>query len=93
MRYFFNLAGAIYDPDNEGIELPDLAAARHHAVLYAADVISGQPEIVWKGEEVRVEVTDEGRMIMFTVVTFGVDAPLYAPMRPRPSRVPTPGRS
>lgn len=28
MRYFFNLAGAVYDPDNEGVELADLSEAR-----------------------------------------------------------------
>jgi hypothetical protein len=38
MRYFFNLAGAVYDPDLEGIELPDLAAA---PMLYGKEKSSG----------------------------------------------------
>jgi hypothetical protein len=35
MRYFFNLAGAVYDPDNEGTELASMADARIEAVKFA----------------------------------------------------------
>ena len=86
MRYFFNLAGAVYDPDNEGVELDSPAQARHHAVVFAGEVIKDQPSLVWTGNELRVEVTDDGRMVMCTIIVVGVDAPLYVPPRPRHAR-------
>ena len=74
MRFFFNLAGAIYDPDNEGVELPSMSAARTMAVQAAAELIRDRPELVWRGEEVRVEVTNSEQLVLFTVIVFGVDA-------------------
>lgn len=81
MRYFFNLAGAVYDPDVEGIELPDIATARLEAVKYSAGELLDRPEVVWKGEEFRVEVTDDHQIVLFTVLTLGVDASLEPPRR------------
>jgi hypothetical protein len=75
MRFFFNLAGAIHDPDNVGVELADMGAARVYSALHAAEIIRDQPELVWSGAEVRVEVTDEDRLVLFTVIVLGVDAP------------------
>lgn len=74
MLYFFNLAGAVYDPDNDGVELPDMQAARINAVVHASEIIRDRPELVWSGDEVRVEVTDENRLVLFTVVVIGVNA-------------------
>jgi hypothetical protein len=75
MKFFFNLAGAVHDPDNEGIELPNIGTARLEAVRFAAEYLRDRPEVVWLGDELRLEVTDENRMILFTLVVFGVDAP------------------
>jgi phage terminase large subunit-like protein len=75
MRYFFNLAGAVYDPDNEGYELPSLGAARVMAAKHAGEVLRDRPGAIWEGEELRVEVTDDRRLVLFTLIVFGVDAP------------------
>lgn len=80
MRFFFNLAGAINDPDNEGFELASISDARTMAVKAAAELIRDRPNIVWAGEEVRVEVTDENHLLLFTVIVFGVDAAAAANM-------------
>jgi hypothetical protein len=72
---FFNLAGAVYDPDVEGMELATLGDARLEAARYIGEVIRDKPDLVWAGEEVRVEVTDEHQLVLFTIVAFGVDAP------------------
>ncbi len=80
MRFFFNLAGTIYDPDNEGFELASISDARTMAVKAAAELIRDRPDIVWAGEEVRVEVTDENQLVLFTVIVFGVDAAAAANM-------------
>ena len=73
MRFFFNLA--IHDSDNVGVELADMGPARVYSALHAAEIIRDQPELVWSGAEVRVEVTDEDRLVLFTVIVLGVDAP------------------
>jgi hypothetical protein len=57
------------------VELKDIAAARHEAVVTAGEVIRDQPDIVWRGEELRMEVTDSNRTLLFTVIVLGVDAP------------------
>jgi hypothetical protein len=75
MRYFFNLAGAVHDPDNDGLELPSLGDARVMAAQHAGEVLRDRPGVVWEGEELRVEVTDENRLVLFTLITVGVDAP------------------
>jgi hypothetical protein len=75
MLCFFNLAGAIYDPDVEGIEIGSIVDARLEAVRFIGEFIRDRPDLVWAGEEVRVEVTDANQLILFTVIVLGVDAP------------------
>jgi len=72
---FFNLAGATHDPDVQGVELRSLGEARVYAARYMGEVIRDKPDLVWTGEEMRVEVTDERGTVLFTIITFGVDAP------------------
>ena len=74
MRYFFNLAGAVHDPDNEGVELGNISLAREYAVRAAADYMRDHPDIVWLGEEFRLEVTNKDRLILFTLIVMGVDS-------------------
>jgi hypothetical protein len=75
MLCFFNLAGAAYDPDVEGMELPSIVETRLEAARYIGEVIRDRPNLVWAGEEVRVEVTDARQLILFTIIVPGVDAP------------------
>jgi phage terminase large subunit-like protein len=75
MRYFFNLAGAVHDPDNEGFELASLGDARVMAAKHAGEVLRDRPGIVWQGEELRIEVTDSTRLVQCTVIVLGVDSP------------------
>ncbi|WP_431848639.1 DUF6894 family protein [Allosphingosinicella sp.] len=62
-------------PDNHGVELASISEARTLAVQSAAELIRDRPEVVWAGEEVRVEVTDSSKLVLFTVIVIGVDAP------------------
>lgn len=73
MRYFFNLAGAVTDRDNEGIEFATLSDARIHAVKHGAEYLCDRPELVWLGEEFRIEVTNKSGHVCFTFVAVGVD--------------------
>jgi hypothetical protein len=88
MLCFFNLAGAIYDPDDDGIEVSTIDQARVLAAKYVAEVIRDRPEVVWAGEEVRLEVSDERQLVLFTIIVVGLDAPAAAgqpsSFRPKP---------
>ena len=75
---FFNLAGAIHDPDAEELEIATIGQARAIAAQYVGEVIRERPDSVWAGEEVRLEVTDERRLVLITIVVFGVDAAAVA---------------
>ncbi len=43
MLYFFNIAGAVYDPDVEGYELPSMHEARLMAAKHAGEVLRDRP--------------------------------------------------
>jgi hypothetical protein len=74
MRYFFNIAGAVQDPDDDGYELASTSDARIEAVRAASEYLRDRPEIVWLGDEFRVEVTDSEGVLQFTFIAVGVDA-------------------
>lgn len=74
MLFFFNQAGAVYDPDVQGIELATISDARIQAVKFAAQMLTDSPDIAWLGDEYRVEVTDENQLALFTFIALGVDA-------------------
>jgi hypothetical protein len=80
MRFFFHLAGAVHDSDDEGVELGSVSEARTRAVQAAAELIRDRPEVVWAGEEFRVEVTDSNHLVLFTIIVVGVNAPAAASM-------------
>ena len=75
MRYFFNVTGVVHDPDDKGLEIGSLSDARIAAVKFASEYLRDRPELVWLGEEFRVEVTDEKGRTLFTFIAVGVDAP------------------
>jgi hypothetical protein len=74
MKYFFNLAGAVYDPDVLGVELPALSDARVMAAQHAGELLRDRPGLAWLGEELRVEVSDSDQVTMFTLIVLGVDS-------------------
>ena len=74
-KYHFGSVDGHRDPDPEGSELPDLAAARVMAVRYAGEVLQSDPAIVWHNGQWRVEVTDDDGVLLFTLLTLAIDAP------------------
>lgn len=44
MHYFFDVAGAICDPDNDGIEIATCGDARIKAVQFASEMIRDFPD-------------------------------------------------
>ncbi len=73
MRYFFHITGAATEPDQLGREIESLSDARIFAVKFASDYLRDRPELVWMGEEFRVEVAGIDREILFTFIAVGVD--------------------
>ena len=73
-RYFFHLTSSHDAPDAEGAELDNVEAARCHAVKMIADVLCESPAEFWKAEIYRVTVTDERRLILFTVEMVSIEA-------------------
>jgi hypothetical protein len=78
MLFFFNLAGVVYDPDVQGVELATLSDARIEAVKFAGETLKDRPQLAWLGEELRVEVTDANQLILFTIIAIGIDSPAAA---------------
>ena len=75
MRYFFNLAGAVHDPDDEGLEMATLSDARIAAAKFGGEYLRDRPQVAWAGDEFRIEVTNSDKLLLFTFIAIGVDAP------------------
>lgn len=78
MRYFFNQVDGEIKLDDDGIEFDSINEARLEAVRYAGEVLRYHPTLVWTGQDFRIEVTDEAKLVLFTVIVVGVDAPAGA---------------
>lgn len=79
-RYFFHRTDGVREPDRDGTELPDLHAARTHAVLYAATTLKDAPHEIWQGDDLNVEVTDGEGRLLFTIIMRAV-VPILPPLR------------
>lgn len=74
-RYYFDRRDGGFDPDTEGTELPGLEAARIEAINYAAAAVKDRPDYVGEGNDFRVEMFDERKLLLYTVVVIGIDEP------------------
>ena len=72
-NYFFDLYNGGAAPDLEGYDLPDDAAARDEALVFAGQTIMDQPHLVKGSNGMRVQVLDEQRRPVFLVVVFGIE--------------------
>jgi hypothetical protein len=69
-RYYFHVRNDVNAEDEEGLELPDLAAARETAVEAARDMCCADIKQGWLNLDSRVDVTDEQGETLLSV-TFG----------------------
>jgi hypothetical protein len=74
-QYFFNTVDDRPDRDQEATELADLAAARKHAIVFAGQVMQGEPAVLWDGRDFHVEVTDGQGLLLFTLTAYVTNAP------------------
>ena len=73
-KYFFNLADGRTSLDREGSQIESLEQARLEAVVYAASMLRDRPEEVWAQGNWRVEVSDDQKRLLFTIVVMALEA-------------------
>ena len=66
-RYHYHVRDGALDTDVDGVELPNLAAVRREAVMFAAQCMLDKPIAVWDGNAWTVEVTDETGLVLYTL--------------------------
>jgi hypothetical protein len=72
-RFYFQVEGA---PDDVGMELPNVGAAKCEAVRYAGRLICEQANSFWDKGDFTMTVRDERGLTLFLLVLSGVDAPV-----------------
>lgn len=77
-RYHFNVDDGLSLRDDDGIELPDLAAARKEAVKLAGASIREYSGKLWDGDEWKLDVTNNTGMVLFSLLLIGYSAPITA---------------
>jgi hypothetical protein len=74
-RYFFHIDDGKHLPDRDGLELPNLKAARAEAVKAAGSMIRDEDESsLERSSAWQMAVTDEADQLMFTL-RFSLDVP------------------
>jgi hypothetical protein len=58
-RYFFNTVDGRRYADEEGAELPDMAAVRAKATRLIGELLKERPQELWDTGRLRLEVVDE----------------------------------
>ena len=74
-RYHFNCADGERDYDRDGTDLDNDQQAQAEAVRVAGEVLKHDPKKVWGSGQWRVEVTNDEGVLLFAVVTIGIDVP------------------
>lgn len=71
-RYFFNFTG---NPDDEGTEFADIAAAKRHGVICVGQLMRDDPRAFVAGEDIDLEITDERGLVLFVLNVYATNAP------------------
>jgi hypothetical protein len=74
-RFHFHVEDGASYPDEEGVELPDLATAKAHAVRYFADMLKTSPCTFWDGDQLVMDVADETGLTLFSLHFVGIESP------------------
>lgn len=77
-RYHFNIEDGYAEPDPDGLDLPDLGAARVEAARTFGELLRDKSESFWMSEDWRMEVTDSAGLTLFCLHLVGVDAPVVS---------------
>lgn len=72
-RYFFHTCDGTHDIDRLGHELPDDEAARREAVRYGAGLLSDDPDLIVRDDQLRINVTHEDGRLSCAILILAVD--------------------
>ena len=70
-RYFFDIHDGDNDTDEDGVELPDLSAARAEAIKFAGSYVSNNPSLLYDTGDIAIDLLDEARKPLFRVLIKG----------------------
>ncbi|HEV2748685.1 MAG TPA: hypothetical protein VGW34_15495 [Allosphingosinicella sp.] len=73
--YHFNIEGGELGEDREGTDLRDLATAKCEAAKLLGRVLCDSADTFWDRQELSVIVTDETKLVLFTLNLFATEAP------------------
>ena len=79
-RYYFHIVDSVVLPDEDGLELPDLAAARIEAVKTAGEMLRDHADRFWMSPDWKVVVTGEDRTVLFSIRCDALTPPDPAPV-------------
>jgi hypothetical protein len=68
-RYFFNTEDGVLYADEDGVELPDLDAARSQAARIMGELLKEKPAELFDTGHLRVEVIDQTGAIVLILET------------------------
>jgi hypothetical protein len=74
-RYFFHTEDGVCYPDEQGTELPDLDAARAMAIRTLGEILRDVPKIFEADMSLRLVVTDERQLALFSLEVIGSEGP------------------
>ncbi|HWW57154.1 MAG TPA: hypothetical protein VN047_09710 [Sphingopyxis sp.] len=66
-HYFFHTTNGSPHRDEDGMDLPDIDAARREAVRYGGSLISDDPDMIIREKGIRIDLVDDGGEHRLTV--------------------------
>ncbi|SEH88937.1 hypothetical protein SAMN02799636_04301 [Methylobacterium sp. 275MFSha3.1] len=80
-RFFFNIYDGVSMLDDTGTELADWQEARIQAIELAGAVIKDEAKHIALGEDWRIEMTDERKLVLFRFDFITLEAPALSSHR------------
>ena len=71
-RFYFHLDGR---PDQEGVELADVATAKCEAIKFAGRQVCDEAHTFWNNADWTMTVTDESGLTLFQLQIVGTESP------------------
>ena len=75
-KYFFDITDGKIVVDISGLDLPDIAAVRAHAISLSSGLLSSNSPAFWRGEEWLIEAKDDIGVVLFTLAFRASDQPI-----------------
>lgn len=81
--FYFDITDGSREQDLAGSEFASLDQARTQAIEFAGELLKDHSHLIWDGHDLRVEVLDERRVPLFTVVIAAITmVPADGPREP-----------